>query len=733
MPQNLSDFDKIGAVIDQGVDSTESSSSGGNNPSLPPKPPKQKVHPGRIILGFCIFLLLLFIGLIVAMVFGLRAGSETIINFGLDPVSFKNWTINFVSFLFGGVGLVVIITLIYHLSRWLLAGKSEIVLKAKAGTKAFISFAIFVVVIVIWFFVSGYISKFQMKPMELPVEIITNPEYTYSLTSPIQIDFSAERITNSFKKAYDIVSYEWDRDEDGVVDATGEKVNLYFPHGGKNNGVFNVVLLARLQSKGGGDLITKTYSEKVSISKQEIYGEIEADVESGETPLAVKLDAESITDPHGARITSYSWDIDNDGRPDRDGVSYRHIKETFDKIGEHKVTLTVTSTDVEEDGRHEKKTFEKMIIVREPSDFIKSNLIIKAEPQAGVAPLTVNFDASQNSRNERNKIDKFEWLIGDGLAKLQGEKNVFTFKKPGIYPVILRVTYFSGQIKTEMVEVQVNNTNSAPQAVIITDPISDIRKKMVVGSAPLTVEFDGRKSADEDDNIIKFDWDFDDDGLWDEEGSLVEHKFWEIGEHEVKLRVTDADKNQSEVTVKVLVEEESSIVDFGASELSGPAPFTVDFDASGSRLPNEREIISYEWDFNSKGRGSKQQTFIDERAQTSHVFDSVGEYFVKLTLHANDGTTYEDVLKVIATHAPLKAHFTASRTSGNAPLAVSFDATGSSGDIQRAEWVFNDGSTLTDEANPYHIFQKPGKYKVTLFVYDELNNVARFDREIEVN
>ncbi len=734
--QNLSEFDEIGTKPSTPVEPSQKSEepqSIEKNPTSnesAKKPPQKSVNPKKVAIG-CLFLFfILFAILIVAMIFGLKAGEETITSFGLNPVSLKNWTIGMVSMLFGSLALATIISIVYNLGQRLLASKDNFAEKAKAGVKGLVSGVIFVILLSVWFFVYSYISKFEMKPPELPTEIITNPAYTFELTSPIQIDFSAERITDQFKKNYDIVSYEWDKEGDGRVDNTGQKVMLYFPNGGKKNGVYDVILRVKLQPKGGGDTTTKEYQKTISISKQELYGEIRVDQESGEVPLTVKFEADEIADPNGSAITNYSWDLDADGRPDRDGFTYRKTEWTFDTIGEHNVNLTVTSEDFNDDGTHEEKTFTKKIIVREPAGFIESDIWIEASPKKGFAPLTVNLGAKQktgsgNSKSER--IDKYEWKIGDGLETLRGQRNNFTFEKPGIYPVELMVTFFNGQVKHEMVEIVVNDESIAPKAVITTEPAINQQLKSIAGPAPLEVKFDANESKDADDNIVKYDWDFDGDGLWDMEGSIVEHKFKDIGDYTTTLRITDADENESRAEVSVKVGEELAVIDFGASKLSGAAPLTIDFDASGSRVPTGKEIISYEWSFTKDSK----ETFIYGRAQISHLFEEIGEHSVKLTLHADDGSEYFDILKVIATHPSLAAKISASRLSGNYPLKVTFSSEKSSGNISRFEWIFNDGNT-SDKKNPIHLFENPGTYDVILRIHDSIGNVSNTSETITV-
>ncbi|MBI1729402.1 PKD domain-containing protein [Candidatus Acetothermia bacterium] len=67
------------------------------------------------------------------------------------------------------------------------------------------------------------------------------------------------------------------------------------------------------------------------------------------------------------------------------------------------------------------------------------------------------------------------------------------------------------------------------------------------------VTFDGSLSIDSDGQIVLYEWDFDGDGSVDETGEKVTHVFTSAGSYSVRLRVTDNDDNQNDVTKIVIV------------------------------------------------------------------------------------------------------------------------------------------------------------------------------------
>jgi PKD repeat protein len=140
---------------------------------------------------------------------------------------------------------------------------------------------------------------------------------------------------------------------------------------------------------------------------------------------------------------------------------------------------------------------------------------------------------------------------------------------------------------------------------------------------------------------------------------------------------------------------------FAGTPRAGGFPLTVSFtDLS------QGEPTSWTWNF---GDGTTSTL-----ENPTHTYTSPGSYTVTLTVADATGTVRTATLADYVTVEPLAAGFTATPTSGGAPLAVAFTDS-STGDPTAWSWNFGDGTTSTDR-NPTKIYATPGTYSVTLTV-----------------
>ena len=143
----------------------------------------------------------------------------------------------------------------------------------------------------------------------------------------------------------------------------------------------------------------------------------------------------------------------------------------------------------------------------------------------------------------------------------------------------------------------------------------------------------------------------------------------------------------------------SPVADFSANPTSGPPPLRVNFTDASTNSPT-----SWSWDFGDGGTSTAQNPI--------HFYGTAGSYTVALTA-ANTGGSNTCTKSNYISASPA-AGFSASPTSGTAPLSVAF-ADHSFGAPTSWSWDFGDGGSDTVQS-PSHAYQTAGRYPVALTV-----------------
>jgi PKD repeat protein len=160
---------------------------------------------------------------------------------------------------------------------------------------------------------------------------------------------------------------------------------------------------------------------------------------------------------------------------------------------------------------------------------------------------------------------------------------------------------------------------------------------------------------------------------------------------------------------------------FSASPTSGQAPLTVQFTDLSTGTP-----VTYAWDFDNDG------TTDSIIKSPSFTYQSVGSYTVKLTVTNAKGSDSEiktDYISVTTQSSKPTAQFSASPTSGQAPLTVQFTDLSTGTPVTYA-WDFNnDGTTDSIIESPSWTYGEGKKYTVTLTV----TNANGSDSEIKTD
>ncbi len=164
---------------------------------------------------------------------------------------------------------------------------------------------------------------------------------------------------------------------------------------------------------------------------------------------------------------------------------------------------------------------------------------VRATPNSGSPPLTVQFSAGAIDPSGADMI--YTWDFADGTPTVVGSVVTHTFTIPGQFLVKLTATNSLGSSGEASTLVTVSAV--LPTAKLTATPVR--------GSAPLTVDFDGRASTSPSGEIVKFEWDFGDNQT--ATGSTTEHKYVNSGYFACKLTVTDDNGGKSSATTLITV------------------------------------------------------------------------------------------------------------------------------------------------------------------------------------
>lgn len=323
------------------------------------------------------------------------------------------------------------------------------------------------------------------------------------------------------------------------------------------------------------------------------------------------------------------------------------------------------------------------------------------------------FDGT-SSDDPDGSIASYWWDFGDG-NKIFRPTTRHAFHNPGTYQVRLTViddTVYETAAHTDLITVTVRDpANERPTATAGED------RRVAMGE---TVSFDGSTSTDPDGRILFYLWDFG-NGHGDDE-PVVRHTYWEPGVYSVNLTVKDEnekDGGQSvdSLTVEVVpADNRSPVLEF-PTELITTLHVPLRFDASKA---NDRDgnIVSYEWDFGDGATGTG--------AVIDHRYDKTGTYRGSLVLTDNGIPTPQTTEISFDVQVTTKANTVPApniRAERKAMVheSIGFDATETAdpdGSILSYVWDFGDGHRASG-IETHHVYQFPGRYKVTLTVVDD--------------
>ncbi|MBD3343767.1 MAG: PKD domain-containing protein, partial [Chitinivibrionales bacterium] len=573
--------------------------------------------------------------------------------------------------------------------------------------------------------------------------------------APLVVDFDA---SGSSDPDGDALSYSWNFG-DG---STGS--GMMTSHTYSSASAYTATVTVN-DGNGGSDQASVTITVDPSSVNNSPTASFTANPTSGEEPLTVNVDASGSSDPDGDAL-SYDWNF-GDGSTGS-GVTASH---TYNSAGSYTITLTVN------DGNGETDQASTGITVN-PAGSTNNPPVadINAIPTSGEAPLMVNFSASGSIDPDGDNLS-YSWNFGDGASSTE-ESPVHSYNDAGSYTVILTVNDGSGGSDQAIVTITVTQPGGGGMVTLNPEADASIECEENPGTTYDVAEM----TASGDDAwtiFMRYDlsgissvvsatlrvyvsrnWyqnrfsqrvHFVSNDSWNEtmitcntapaksgqitsnngsgENVWVEFDVTATVDAEkggkLTLALDDSDgqwkiHSKENTNKPELVVETGSgstnnppSADFIANPTSGEAPLTVTFDGSSSTDP-DGDALTYTWDFGDGATGSGEVV--------DHTYTTDGVYTVVLTVSDGNGGSDQmsTNIEVYAGNQAPSASFSATPTSGDAPLTVDFDASSSSdpdGDPLSYTWNFGDGAT-GNGITTSHSYSSAGTYTATVTVND---------------
>ncbi len=311
-------------------------------------------------------------------------------------------------------------------------------------------------------------------------------------------------------------------------------------HTFQSPGIYPVITRIRNLSGALAEITTIVrVSETLALSDLRFEGEPEvvSNKIKGEVPLTI-----SLTPKTGVPLVRFFWETS-------DPANVKTTGETVEGVFRREGTYTLTLVGQDADGKVMRMSIP--VTVEPPS----AEPTILVQPDGGVAPLRVVFDASQSYIPENETIAGFKWLFGDegqgaSAVELGAARVEHLYKTPGDFTVTLKVVLASGKefVATRTIVVRKPSLSSC----IVTS-----RLRVQVGRG---VEFDSSCTAGTPTSYL---WDvrYDpqpDTSIAQSPSPKYVHVFSTPGTYTVTLTVKDAYGNQSAKDVSITVTDTPS-------------------------------------------------------------------------------------------------------------------------------------------------------------------------------
>ncbi|UCH88449.1 MAG: PKD domain-containing protein [Thermoplasmata archaeon] len=299
---------------------------------------------------------------------------------------------------------------------------------------------------------------------------------------------------------------------------------------------------------------------------------------------------------------------------------------------------------------------------------------------------------------------EFTWYFRDGtVATLTNPIVTHTYTTEGVYDVGLLVEDGNGYFDFDIVRITVKNYY----------PVADAGSDLTANEDDV-IAFDGTGSSDLNNDIVSYEWDFDDGTT--ASGATATKSYENAGTYHVTLTVTDNDGAYDiDTRTMTILNVDPNADGVADSELDDDLMVyeddLINFDASLSTdTSSDAPHLKYAWDFDdgSKGYG----------ITTSHTYTKKGVYQTTLRVTDDNDAYTEDVITINVLNAAPIADSGPDQTVQEGDTVL-FDAVASS-DLPSDDPLLDYSWDLPNQGtNPTHLWYDDSTNDVELLLTDD--------------
>lgn len=254
------------------------------------------------------------------------------------------------------------------------------------------------------------------------------------------------------------------------------------------------------------------------------------------------------------------------------------------------------------------------------------------ERLSGVAPLVLNFDASNSKASSGNTLSSYDWQVSNGDQMVNQAINSYTFTQVGEFTVTLTITDSAGQTDSVVKTIQVLDKPTTEPAIVTNLTAAPI-------AAGVRLSWHDAESEDNYRLYRRVDSMF---GSWAELVSLPQNSTeyldltgssFESYQYYIIASNSAGDSGQSgTVTAKPGSASQQTEALYSLSTVAGDTPLLVNLDATDSLAAAGTTISSYTW-VSSNGQ------VINDGQTSSITYNSAGSFTITLTVTDSEGGT----------------------------------------------------------------------------------------------